>query len=255
MLILFSRLHCFVGPTVRNTWLFCCVLRDSTPRYVAPSVGRWLVGRSVDWLIAPLLGSGPKGVDDLCFDTYGGLSPSSPSTSPPQIPVSRPKFQSLGSNPSLEAQPKGPNSSLKVQILALRPRFLSWSPITSLEAEMWALRLGFRPQDWDLGLKMEFGPRDWDLRGRDGGEGGGGGGGENPPYVWKHRSSTPSGPLPCSPLNFNHNLLRLGTGTTDHLTLLRLFTFSAFLNFLSIQLLPRCPSDLLQHCSCPPARD
>ena len=48
---------------------------------------------------------------------------------------------------------------------------------------MWALRLGFRPQDWDLGLKMEFGPRDWDLRGRDGGEGGGGGGGENPPYV------------------------------------------------------------------------
>ena len=33
------------------------------------------------------------------------------------------------------------------------------------------------------------------------------------------------------------------------------FTFSAFLSFLSIQLLPGCPSDLLQHCSCPPARD
>ena len=34
-----------------------------------------------------------------------------------------------------------------------------------------------------------------------------------------------------------------------------LFTFSAFLSFLSIRLLPRCPSDFLQHCSCPPARD
>ena len=30
------------------------------------------------------------------------------------------------------------------------------------------------------------------------------------------------GPLPCSPLNFNHNLLKQGTGTADHLTLLRL---------------------------------
>ena len=35
------------------------------------------------------LGSGPEGVNDLCFHTYGGFSP-------PQIPVS--------SNPSLEAQ-------------------------------------------------------------------------------------------------------------------------------------------------------
>ena len=30
------------------------------------------------------------------------------------------------------------------------------------------------------------------------------------------------GPLPCSPLNFKHNLLRPDTGTADHLTLLRL---------------------------------
>ena len=34
-----------------------------------------------------------------------------------------------------------------------------------------------------------------------------------------------------------------------------LFTFSAFLSSLSIRLLPRCPSDLLQHYSCPPTRD
>ena len=34
-----------------------------------------------------------------------------------------------------------------------------------------------------------------------------------------------------------------------------LFTISAFLSFLRLLLLPRCPSDLLQHCSCPPACD
>ena len=65
-------------------------------------------------------GSGPEGVDDLCFHTYGGFSPSPspPPTSPPsnpsleaQIPVSRPKSQSRGPNPSLEAQ-----------ILASRPK-------------------------------------------------------------------------------------------------------------------------------------
>ena len=55
---------------------------------------------------------------------------------------------------------------------------LGWD--LDLEAEIWASRLGFRPQDWDLGLqvriwasRLEFGPRDWDLRGVDGeGEGG-----------------------------------------------------------------------------------
>ena len=34
-----------------------------------------------------------------------------------------------------------------------------------------------------------------------------------------------------------------------------LFTFSAFLSFLSIRLLPRSPRDLVQLCSCPSARD
>ena len=32
-------------------------------------------------------------------------------------------------------------------------------------------------------------------------------------------------------------------------------TFSAFFSFLSLLLLPKCSSDLLQHCSCPPAHD
>ena len=79
--------------------------------------------------------------------------------------------------------------------------------------------VGQRPRRGRWLMLILFEPQDWDLRGRDGG----GGGGENPPYVWKHRSSTPLGPLPCSPLNFNHNQLRQGTGTADHLTLLRLF--------------------------------
>ena len=33
------------------------------------------------------------------------------------------------------------------------------------------------------------------------------------------------------------------------------FIFSSFLSVLSSQLLPKCPRDLLQHCSCPPARN
>ena len=46
----------------------------------------------------PFLGSGPEGVNDLCFHTYGEFSPSSPSSMspPPQIPVSRPKFLPQG---------------------------------------------------------------------------------------------------------------------------------------------------------------
>ena len=49
-------------------------------------------------------GSGPEGVDDLCFHTYGEFSPSPPSSpSPPLELVSRPKFQSQGPNPSLKA--------------------------------------------------------------------------------------------------------------------------------------------------------
>ena len=54
----------------------------------------------------------------------------------------------------------------------------------SLEAGIWVMRLGFGSGDWDLGLKPRGGGR------MDGGEG------ENSPYVQKHRSSTPSGPVP-----------------------------------------------------------
>ena len=63
------------------------------------------------------LGSGPKGVDDLCFHIYWGFSP------PSHPPL---KSQSRGPNPSLEAQtpvsrpktqPQGLNPSLMGQIL------------------------------------------------------------------------------------------------------------------------------------------
>ena len=59
-------------------------------------------------------GSGPEGVDDLCFHTYGEFSPSSPPP-PPGI---------------------GP---------------LGWN--LDLETEIWASRLRYGPQGWDLGLK------------------------------------------------------------------------------------------------------
>ena len=39
--------------------------------------------------------------------------------------------------------------------------------------------------------------------------------GQIPPVFY--RTLSPSGPLPCSPLNFNHTLLKQGTGTADHL--------------------------------------
>ena len=73
----------------------------------------------------PFLGSGTEGVDDLCFHKYGEFFP------PP-------------SNWDLD---------LGAGIL---------SEDLSLKTGIWASRL-------------EFGPQDWDLRG--------GGGGENPPYV------------------------------------------------------------------------
>ena len=57
----------------------------------------------------PFLGSGPKGVDDLCFHTFGEFSPS-PSPSIHLYP------------PSFEAQILVPNPSLVAQILSERPK-------------------------------------------------------------------------------------------------------------------------------------
>ena len=68
---------------------------------------------------------------------------------------------------------------------------------------IWALRLGFGPQDWDLGLeagiwasRLRYGPGGWGKGGYKGEEEEEGEGGENSPYVGKYMSSTPSGLLP-----------------------------------------------------------
>ena len=82
-----------------------------------------IVRKSVRWSAVPVpclsrlclklkgkQGSGPEGVDDLCFHTYGEFSPAySPSNASleAQIPILRPK-----------SQPGGPNPCLKAQILA-----------------------------------------------------------------------------------------------------------------------------------------
>ena len=85
-------------------------------------------------------GSGPKGVNDLCFHIYGEFFPP-PSPPPPHPPTPQP----LGPYLNLEAQLPGPNPSLKAKI----PR--DWN--LGLGVGIWALRLGLGSQDWDLGLK------------------------------------------------------------------------------------------------------
>ena len=92
-------------------------------------------------------GSGPEGVDDLCFHTYGEFSPPSSPSYPPS------------------PQPPGPYLSLEAHIPASRPKSQPWGPYLSHESQI--------PTS----------------KGEEGG-------GENSPYVWKHRSSTPLGPLP-----------------------------------------------------------
>ena len=77
--------------------------------------------KSVRWSVVPVpclsrlwlklrgeQGSGPEGVDDLCFHTYGEFSPPPPPPPPPYVRSSPPD-----SNPS-------PNFSLKAQLLASR---------------------------------------------------------------------------------------------------------------------------------------
>ena len=81
---------------------------------------------SVRRLVCPLFGQRPrKGQWPML--SHRGIFSFFMSVPAPQIPVSRPKFQSRGPNPSLEAQiPWGPNPS----------------------------SLGFGPQRWDLGLEV-----------------------------------------------------------------------------------------------------
>ena len=78
---------------------------------------KWNSRKSVRWSAVPVpclsrlwlklrgeQGSGPEGVNDLCFHPYGGFFPPPPPTSP------------------LKSQSRGPNSSLEAQIPVLRPK-------------------------------------------------------------------------------------------------------------------------------------
>ena len=67
---------------------------------------------------------------------------------------------------------------------------------------------------------------------------------ESPPVFY--RTSSPSGPLPSLSFRFTTMQSR-AMGIADHILPLG--------DLLSIWPLPRCPSDLLQHCSCPSARN
>ena len=80
-------------------------------------------------------GSGPEGVDDLCFHTYGEFSPPPPPHSPsPSLWAHISAWRPI-------SQPRGPNPSLEAQI----PR--DW--YLGLGVRIGALRVGFGPQGWD----------------------------------------------------------------------------------------------------------
>ena len=195
-----------------------------------------LANKRTCWLIRPtlrclFLGSGLKGVDDLCYHTGEfSPSPSSPSPYPPppgpyfcleaHISASGPKSQSWGPNPNF----KSSNSILK-------PKSHLWGLNFSFE--------GFEPQDWDLGLKAGI----WASRQRYGP--GGWGGVSTEKEEKKEKEIIPlcdslgHWPLqvccPAPSLNYNHNQLKQGTSTTDQLMLLWLlylyieaFHFSSF---------------------------
>ena len=97
------------------------------------------------------MGSGPKGVDDLCFHTYGEFSPpsspSSPSLYPP--PTSGPI-----------SQPRGPYPSLEAQIPVLRPKSQPQGPNPNPKpflGNIW-LKIQTGNMSWRLKFRMELFP-------------------------------------------------------------------------------------------------
>ena len=113
-----------------------------------------------------------------------------------------------------KSQPQGPNPSLKAQIPATKPKSLpNSSPMAYVSAQ------GSNPSC----KKEKF------------------------PNVWKHSSWAPPGPLPCS-LPQLQSQLRQGTGTADHLTLLRLLLYGLITASACISFQPPqpCPYQLLR---------
>ena len=95
------------------------------------------------------LGSGPEGVDELCFHTYGEFSPPPPPP-PSPYPPPPPSLQAhiLASRPI--SQPRGPNPREEAQTPPSRLGFGPGGLDLSLETGIWASRLEFGPQDWNL---------------------------------------------------------------------------------------------------------
>ena len=93
-------------------------------------------------------------------------------------------------------------------------------------ARIWALRLGCGPQDWDLGLETGIWASGLAF------QGGGTKKKEKIPHICESIGHGPlQGRCPAPSHNFKHNQLRQGTGTADHLTLLRLLLYQRFLAF------------------------
>ena len=92
-----------------------------------------------------------------------------------------------------------------------------------LEARIWAFWIGFGPREWDLGLGTGI----WASRR------GAGGRTEEEEKIRHMFESIGHRPLRShcpAPPNFNHNLLKQGMGTVDHLTLLRLFNIMGMIS-------------------------
>jgi len=118
-------------------------------------------------------------------------------------------FSFFFSSVSLFPQPQGPYPSLEAFIPASRPTSQTWGPNSNLKAQIptpspkfqpqgiWALRLGFWPCGWDMGLEAEIwgdgeiwgrGVRRRRRRRRS----------RKFPICVKLKASTSLGPLPCS---------------------------------------------------------
>ena len=127
-----------------------------------------------------------------------------------------------------KSQPQGPNPSLKAQIPTSRPKFYPGSPNPSLEAQI--------SQNWDFSLKAGKGAssqgRDLGLEtgiwaSRLGFEGEGQRWRRKSPISVKTYFIDPFRAAALLPPQIQpqvHNQLRQGTGTADHLMLLRLFS-------------------------------
>ena len=94
-------------------------------------------------------GSGPEGVDDLCFHTYGEISPfwAAAPKGPVTYAFTQGKFLLLLRPP----RTRYPNSSLEAQISALRPKSQPWGPNLNCQREKilhMCESIGHRPL-WD----------------------------------------------------------------------------------------------------------